>query len=197
MSFKNLSIQGKKKGFRRLQGSFLLFFVIIISISFDYFILNNSIFNLLFILICIPPFILSIFLKLEQNFIVKHSSKILAIMIIIIISLVITAVFFIPSLMIIFALVVSSNLLLVSCWHFSLSLYKKHRLIFIFSGLGYSIINLFLWFAYFILKIFTYSMLFYYLLVIILLPLLLALIGILLIIVAELSMKKKGLLNYI
>ena len=192
-----MSIQGKKEGTRRLKGSFLLLLTIIISISFDYFILNNSLLYLLFILICIPPFILSIFLKLEQDFIVKHSPKILAIIAIIIISLVIIANIFIPSLMFLFALVVSSNLLLISCWHFSLSLYKKHRLIFIFSGLGYCIIKLFLWFAYFILNIFTYSLLFHYLLVNILLPLILALIGILLIIVAELSMKKKGLLNYI
>ena len=192
-----MSIQGKKEGTRRLKGSFLLLLTIIISISFDFFILNNSLLYLLFILICIPPFILSIFLKLEQDFIVKHSPKILAIIAIIIISLVIIANIFIPSLMFLFALVVSSNLLLISCWHFSLSLYKKHRLIFIFSGLGYCIIKLFLWFAYFILNIFTYSLLFHYLIVNILLPLILALIGILLIIVAELSMKKKGLLNYI
>jgi len=192
-----MGIQGKKEGINRLKGSMMLFIVIFISISFDYFILNNPLLYLLFILICIPPFILSIFLKLEQDFIVKHSAKILAIIATITISLVIIANFFIPSLMFLFALVVSSNLLLISCWHFSLSLYKKHRLIFIYSGSGYCIINLFLWFAHFILNIFTHSMLFYHLLVVILLPLLLALIGILLIVVAEISMKKKGLLNYI
>ena len=192
-----MGIQGKKEGIRRLKGSMMLLLVIFMSIFFDYFILNNPFLYLLFILICIPPFILSIFLKLEQDFIVKHSPKILAIIVIIIISLIITVVFFIPSLMFLFALVVSSNLLLISCWHFSLSLYKKHRLIFIYSGSGYCIIILFLWFAHLILNIFTYSMLFYHLLAAILLPLLLALIGMLLIVVAELSMKKKGLLNYI
>jgi len=192
-----MGIQGKKEGINRLKGSMMLFIVIFISISSDYFILNNPLLYLLFILICIPPFILSIFLKLEQDFIVKHSAKILAIIATITISLVIIANFFIPSLMFLFALVVSSNLLLIICWHFSLSLYKKHRLMFIYSGSGYCIINLFLWFAHFILNIFTYSMLFYHLLVVILLPLFLALIGILLIVVAELSMKKKGLLNYI
>ncbi len=192
-----MGIQGKKEGIRRLKGSMMLLLVIFMSIFFNYFILNNPFLYLLFILICIPPFILSIFLKLEQDFIVKHSPKILAIIAIIIISLVIIANIFIPSLTFLFALVVSSNLLLISCWHFSLSLYKKHRLIFIYSGSGYCIIILFLWFAHLILNIFTYSMLFYHLLAAILLPLLLALIGMLLIVVAELSMKKKGLLNYI
>ena len=192
-----MSVFGKKEGIRRLKGSIILLLVIIISIPFNYFILNNSLLYLFFILICIPPFILSIFLKLEQDFIVKNSSKILLITVLTIISLIIIVGFFIPSLMIIFVLVVSSNLLLIICWHFSLSLYKKHRLIFIYSGSGYCFINLFLWFAHFILNIFTYSMLFYHLLAVILLPLLLALIGILLIVFAELSMKKKGLLNYI
>ncbi len=183
-----MSIQGKKEGLCRLIGITLILIGLVLSISFNYFILNNLLLYLLFILIAIPPFILSIFLKLEQDFIVKNSSKILFIIVTINVSLIITAVFFSSFLMIIFALIVSSNLLLVSCWHFSLSLYKKNKLIFIFSGLGYCIINLFLWFANFILN---------NLLVVILVPLLLALIGILLIIVAELSMKKKGLLNYI
>ena len=183
-----MSIQGKKEGICRLTGTTLILIGLVLSIPFNYFILNNLLLYLFFILIGIPPFILSIFLKLEQDFIVKNSSKILFIIVTINISLIITAVFFSSFLMIVFALVVSSNLLLVSCWHFSLSLYKKNKLIFIFSGLGYCIIYLFLWFASFILN---------NLLVIILVPLLLALIGILLIIVAELSMKKKGLLNYI
>ena len=183
-----MSIQGKKEGFCRLIGTTLIFIGLVLSILFNYFILTNSPLYLLFILICIPPFILSIFLKLERDFIVKNSSKILLIIVSISISLIITATYFFSFLMIIFALIVSSNLLLVSCWHFSLSLYKKNKLIFIFSGLGYCIINLFLWFSNFVLN---------NLLVVILLPLLLALVGILLIIVAELSMKKKGFLNYI
>ena len=74
-------IQGKKEGIRRLKGSMMLFIVIFISISFDYFILNNPLLYLLFILICFPPFILSIFLKLEQDFIVKNSAKFLFIVV--------------------------------------------------------------------------------------------------------------------
>jgi len=183
-----MSIQGKKEGICRLTGTTLILIGFVLSIPFNYFILNNSLLYLLFILIGIPPFLLSIFLKLEQDFFVKNSSKILLIVVTVVITFIIIAVFFISFLMIKFALIVSSNLLLVSCWHFSLSLYKKNKLIFIISGLGYCIINLFLWFANFVLN---------NLLVVILLPLLLALVGILLIIVAELSMKKKGLLNYI
>ena len=185
---KSMSIQGKKEGICRLIGTTLIFIGLVLSIPFNYFIFNNSLLYLLFILICIPPFILSIFLKLEQDFIVKNSLKILLIIVTINISLIITAIFFSSFLMIVFALIVSSNLLLVSCWHFSLSLYKKNKLIFIISGLGYCIINLFLWFANYVLN----SLFF-----VILLSLFLVLIGIMLIIVAELSMKKKGLLNYI
>ena len=183
-----MSIQGKKESICRLTGTTLILIGFVLSIPFNYFILNNSLLYLLFILIGIPPFILSIFLKFEQDFIVKNSLKILYIIVTINISLIIIAVFFNSFLMIIFALIVSSNLLLVSSWHFSLSIYKKRKLIFIFSGLGYCIINFFLWFTNFILN---------NLLIVILLPLILALVGILLIIVAEFSMKKKGLLNYI
>jgi len=183
-----MSIQGKKEGICRLIGTTLIFISLVLSIIFNYFILNNLLLYLFLILIGIPPFILSVFLKLEQDFIVKNSSKIFLTIVTINISLIITAVFFSSFLMIIFALIISSNLLLVSCWHFSLSLYKKNKLFFIFSGLGYCIINLFLWFTNFILN---------NLLFVILLPLFLALIGMLLIIVAELCMKKKGLLNYI
>ncbi len=183
-----MSIQGKKEGICRLTGTTLIFISLALSIIFNFFILNNLILYLILILINVPPLILSILLKLELDVITKNSLKFLFTISTIVICLIIVTIFFNSFLMIKFVLIVSSNLLLISCWHFSLSIYKKKKLIFIFSGLGYCIINLILWFANFILN---------NLLVVILLPLFLALIGILLIFVAELSMKKKGLLNYI
>ncbi|GAH86428.1 unnamed protein product, partial [marine sediment metagenome] len=89
-----MSIQGKKEGICRLTGTTLILIGLVLSISFNYFILNNLLLYLLFILIGTPPFILSIFLKLEQDFIVKKFSKILFIIVTINISLIITAVFF-------------------------------------------------------------------------------------------------------
>ena len=183
-----MSIQGKKEGICRLTGTTLIFISLALSIIFNFFILNNLILYLILILINLPPIILSILLKLDLDFITKNSLKFLFTISTIVISLIIVTIFFNSFLKIKFVLIVSSNLLLISCWHFSLSIYKKKKIIFIFSGTGYCILIFILWLANFV----SYSFL-----VLILFPLLLVLIGIMLIIIAELSMKKKGLLNYI
>lgn len=183
-----MSIQGKKEGICRLTGTILIIISLAFSIIFNYFILNNSVLYLILILINVPPLILSILLKLELDVITKNSLKFIFTISTIFLCLIIVTIFFNSFLMIKFVLIVSSNLLLISCWHFSLSIYKKKKLIFIFSGTGYCIIIFILWLANFV----SYSFL-----VFILIPLVLVLIGILLIIGAELSMKKKGLLNYI
>ena len=183
-----MSIQGKKEGICRLTGTTLIFVSLALSIIFNFFILNNLILYLILILINVPPLILSILLKLELDVITKNSLKFLFTISTIVISLIIVTIFFNSFLMTKFVLIVNSNLLLTICWHFSLSIYKKKKIIFIFSGTGYYILIFIIWLANFV----SYSFL-----VLILLPLVLALIGILLIIVAELSMKKKGLLNYI
>ena len=183
-----MSIQGKKEGICRLTGTTLIFISLALSIIFNFFILNNLILYLILILINLPPLILSILLKLELDVITKNSLKFLFTISTIVLSLIIVTIFFNSFLKIKFVLIVSSNLLLISCWHFSLSIYKKKKIIFIFSGTGYCILIFILWLANFV----SYSFL-----VLILFPLLLVLIGIMLIIIAELSMKKKGLLNYI
>lgn len=183
-----MSIQGKKEGICRLTGTTLIFVSLALSIIFNFFILNNLNLYLILILINVPPLILSILLKLELDVITKNSLKFLFTISTIVISLIIITIFFNSFLMIKFVLIVSSNLLLTICWHFSLSIYKKKKLIFIFSGTGYCILSFIIWLANFVL---------HSILVLILFPLVLVLIGIMLIIVAELSMKKKGLLNYI
>ena len=183
-----MSIQGKKEGICRLTGTTLIFVSLALSIIFNFFILNNLILYLILILINVPPLILSILLKLELDVITKNSLKFLFTISTIVISLIIITIFFNSFLMIKFVLIVSSNLLLTICWHFSLSIYKKKKIIFIFSGTGYCILSFIIWLANFVL---------HSILVLILFPLVLVLIGIMLIIVAELSMKKKGLLNYI
>ena len=177
-----MSIQGKKEGICRLIGTILIFISLALSIIFNFFILNNLILYLILILINVPPIILSILLKLELDFITKNSLKFLFTISTIVLSFIIVTIFFNSILMIKFVLIVSSNLLLISCWHFSLSIYKKKKIIFIFSGTGYCILIFILTLANFV----SYSFL-----IVILFPLLLVLIGIMLIIVAELSMKKK------
>jgi len=184
-----MSIQGKKEGICRIVGSILILIGFILSLILDYFILNNLLLYLFVILIVVPPFLLSILLKLERDFIVKNSSKLLLLLVIesIVLSALIFA-FFDIFLILKFVLTVSSLLLLISSWHFSLSLYKNNKLIFIIGGFGYFILNFFL-----CLRIFNLDNLFIFNLF----PSVITLLGLLLIIVAELIMKKKGLLNYI
>ena len=184
-----MSIQGKKEGICRIVGSLLILIGLILSLILDYFILNNPLLYLFVILIVVPPFLLSILLKLERDFIVNNSSKLL--LLLVIESVVLSALIFAYLdifLIVKFVLIVSSFFLLISSWHFSLSLYKRNKLIFVFGGFGHSILNISLWFIIFNLEVvFIFNLI---LLVFILL-------GFLLIIVAELKMKKKGLLHYI
>ena len=181
-----MSIQGKKEGILRILGSFLILIGFILSIIFNIFTLNNFILFLVSLLIVVLPFLVSTLLKLEQDFIVKYSKSILFILSILI---VILNVFTLPaysSLNIInFVLIECSDLLLISCWHFSLSIYKREKIIFVLSGAGYFDLNIILWFSLTQILIITIfqSLIFY--------------VGFFLIISAELIMKKKGLLNYI
>lgn len=180
-----MSIQGKKEGILRILGSFLILIGFILSIIFNIFTLNNFILFLVSLLIVVLPFLVSTLLKLEQDFIVKYSKSILFILSILI---VILNVFTLPaysSLNIInFVLIECSDLLLISCWHFSLSIYKREKIIFVLSGAGYFDLNIILWFSLTQILIITIfqSLIFY--------------VGFFLIISAELIMKKKGLLNY-
>ncbi len=181
-----MSVRGKKEAIFRIIGSFLILIGIVLSVFFNFLALNNLLLYLITILIIIPPFLVSIFLKLEQDFIVKNSTKILILLIILVAVLNLITLPLNSMLLIIrFALIESSGLLLLSCWHFSLSIYKRDKLIFVISGISSFILNIILWF---ILKhLFTIS-------IFLILTLFL---GLFLIISAELMMKKKGLLNYV
>ena len=138
-----MSIQGKKEGIYRIVGSIIILISLILSIIFDYFILNNPLLYLFILLTVVPPFILSILIKLEQDFFVNNSSKLLLFLLLesAIFSALIFA--FIDTFLIVkYAMTTSSTLLLISSWHFSLSLYKKDKFIFVISGFGYFILKI-------------------------------------------------------
>jgi len=181
-----MSIRGKKEGCCRLIGSFLLLLSFILSIFFSILALDEAILSLILIFIIIPPFLMSILLKLEQAFVVNNSTKLLILLAILVVVLnSVTLPINSDLLKTRFVLLESSNLLLISCWHFSLSIYKRDKLIFVISGISSFILNIFLWFILkhlFIINIFLILTLF---------------LGLFLITSAELMMKKKGLLNYI
>ena len=180
-----MSIQGKKEGILRLLGSFLILLGLILSILFNMFVVKYF-FYLYYIIIVLPMFVKSVLLKLEEDIFVKHSSKFL---LLITIDVVVVNFFFFFNVralfIIIFVLVECSDILLIFCWHFSISLYKKLKIVSIFSGLISFVLKYILWLIFVDILI----------IIIFLIPTLL--LGLFLIISAELLMKKKGLLNYI
>lgn len=178
--------QGKKGAFFRILGSFLILLSLILMILFNILAINNLLFYLLLISIILPSFLMSLFLKLEQDFFVKNSTKLLFLLVVIIAVINFITIFSYNTLFIIkFVLIEFSDILLICCWHFSLSLYKRLKIIFVLSGFSSFVLNIILWLG-------LGEILVIIIFLIPTLPL-----GLFLIISAELIMKKKGLLNYI
>ena len=87
-----------------------------------------------------------------------------------------------------FIVITISNLFVISCWHFSFSIYKKEKILFIITGLGYILTTV---------SFKIYSLNTQLGLYIGSIPLFCVILGMCIILIAEARMKKKGLLNYI
>jgi len=184
-----MSIKGKKEGIYRLLGSILLLISFVLGLVLGFLITNNPLLSLTLLLIVVPPFVLSILLKLEQDFFVSNAKKCLYLLLIeMIVVNSITFAFYNTSLALRTVVTSSSNILLLICWHFSLSIYKRNKKIFFICGVSYFIIQFLI-----LLSSISVSHLF-----IINLTLMISVsLGLLLITSAELRMKKKGWLKYI
>ena len=184
-----MSIKGKKEGIYRLLGSILLLTSLVLAMFLEFLTLNNPLLSITFLLITVPPLVLSILLKLEQDFFVNNAKLFLYLLLIenIVVNSIIIA-FFNTSLALATFIASSSNLLLLICWHFSLSIYKKNKIIFFICGVSYFILQVSI-----LLSSISVSHLSIYNLTLIISVSL----GLLLIISAELIMKKKGWLNYL
>jgi len=184
-----MSIKGKKEGIYRLIGSILLLISLVLALLLGFLTLINPLLSITLILITVPPFILSILLKLEQDFFVNNAKIFLYLVLIeIIVVNSITFVFYNTSVAITTVITSSSNILLLICWHFSLSIYKKNKILFFICGVSYFILQFLI-----LLGSISISHLFIFNLTL----LISVSLGLLLIISAELIMKKKGWLNYI
>ena len=184
-----MSIKGKKEGIYRLLGSILLLISLVLGLLLGFLTLTHPFLSITLILITIPPFVLSILLKLEQDFFVNNARRFLYLLLIeIVVVNSITFAFYNTFLALTTVITSSSNILLIICWHFSLSIYKKKKAVFFICGISYILINIPL-----LVDRISVSHLFIIKLVLIISVSL----GLFLIISAELIMKKKGWLNYI
>ena len=184
-----MSIKGKAESISRFVGSILILISIVLEMCLSILILNNLLINLMLILTAVPPFMVSIFLKLEKDFFVKNArvlSYLLLIDIIVVNS--ITFAFYNTSLALSTIITSSSIILLIICWHFSLSIYKINKRIFFICGVSYILINI---------PILLDNISVSHLFIINLILIISVSLGLFLIISAELIMKKKGWLNYI
>jgi len=184
------NIQAKKESLMRLLGMILILFGLLITLILDYvFVMTNLIMYLMILLIIIPWLVLIILLKLEKDFIVDHAIIFFSILCVytIIISITLTLSSN-DSTTLLFIMLVISDIMLLICWHFALSIYKKEKLLFVLCGIGYLVITPFFRIGPFVINL---PWLLNHV------PIALVLFGIILIIFAEFKMKKKGFLSYI
>lgn len=185
-----MGILAKREFLLRFIGAFIILLGIIISITLDFFILNDIlVFTYSFLTILIL-FSFIVCLKFELRFI-RENYIISSISIVICLIILLTMGFiysFIKSVGVIYLFITSSNILIVMSWHYSLALYKKKKLISIVGYILYSSITIF----FRLMQSFSQI-----LLILNFLPLFLITCGILVILITEIRMKRKNLLNYL
>ncbi|MFW9937147.1 MAG: hypothetical protein ACFFD5_05820 [Candidatus Thorarchaeota archaeon] len=185
-----MKIEIKKIGLLRLAGACLILIGLFSSIFLDLFILDAWTVSLIALLIEIPWILLSIFIKLEINYF-KENLKLISI--VLYVSFIIFIVFGLLlspnlSIAILFILILISTFCLTACWHFSISIFKKEKIIAVLGGVGYGILSIFCRFN-------ELGILFGP--VTSLTPIFLISIGFILILVIEYYMMRKGLLKYV
>jgi len=192
-------INAKIETLVRYLGMIFLFIAIPITIISDYILMNNS---FIFILYSISFFLWFLFFLLSKfaidliinNEILFQKLLIIFTCIMGIVSILLIILLMEVGLVILYLIQTISIIMLIYCWNFSLSIFKKKKYIFILSGVVYLILTLI--FDISSLSINELSEIFVFENFFGIFSVLLTLIGIILIILAELRMKKKGLLNY-
>jgi len=183
-----MSIKAKKLSLVRLFGASLILIGLFSSLFLDYFVVDNILLFLLIIFFNFPWMIFSFGLKFEINYFRNNVLKISIILGILSIIIAIIGILIDLSTSILLVVVLLSSFLLLTCWHYSPSIYKKEKVWAIIGGVSYAILTIFVKLN---ILIYLFGILTG------LIPIILLSLGILLILSMELVMKRKGLLNYV
>ncbi|TFG21908.1 MAG: hypothetical protein EU532_14795 [Promethearchaeota archaeon] len=178
-----MGIKAKKSAILRFTGSILILIGLMISLIFRILFLDNTIGSIIWILLNLPWIMVSFLLKLSIDFVSNNSKKILLFLIIysslILLVLIMWNVLIAATVVFNFIL----SLLSLTSWYFCLSLYKKRKIVFLLSGIFYVSGSIFLNlkndFLGTILSICIVGL------------------GIVLILIIEFNLRKKGYMNYI
>ncbi len=185
-----MGVLAKREIYIRFLGLLLFFLGLIFSVVSDFFLFQDKlIFNFLLIInLVILSFILC--LKLELNLIRENFLASFILICLIVITLfivsfdyVIRKIFYVE-----YIFILCSNILIIVSWHYSISYYKKKKLIFLFGFIIYVLVTFFLRLGKLIYQIG---------LIIGLLPLILIISGVTVILVIEIRMMRRGLLKFV
>lgn len=139
-----MGVLAKREIFIRFIGSFFFLSGLIFSIISDYFLFQD---NVIFIFLLIINLVMLLFvfcLKFELNFIRESFLASFLIICLLIITLFIVSFDYVlrKRVYIEYTFILCSNIFTIISWHYSISFYKKKKLIFIFGFIIYVIITL-------------------------------------------------------
>ena len=137
-------IKAKRRTVLRLIGAILILFGAISAIVFNIGFFYNFITYIIIFSILLAWLLFSTFLKLEYNFFIENHRKVFLLLIIYSIVFLILSIIWDIDHGILIIVETLTSLLLISCWHFSLSIIRKEKIIFILSGILYLICKIIL-----------------------------------------------------
>ncbi len=185
-----MGVLAKREIYIRFIGLFFFLLGLIFSVVSDFFLFQDKLIFILLLIINLVILSFILCLKLELNLIRENFLASFIIICLFIISLFIVSFDYLlrKALHDEYIFIISSNILIIISWHYSISFYKKKKLIFIFGFIIYVFITFFLRLRKLIDQIG---------LVVSLLPLILISSGVTVILLAEISMIRRGLLKFI